>query len=92
MLEEKDDRNASISKSEELNSSDTNNSTSIILSKATAKWTKDQTVNSLENINLTVRPNQLVAIIGQVGAGKVHKIIRFLYNKYKRNCVFYRVR
>jgi len=38
---------------------------------ASAKWILNQTDNSLNNINLTVRPGRLVAIIGPVGAGKV---------------------
>ncbi|VVC26205.1 Hypothetical protein CINCED_3A020489 [Cinara cedri] len=42
----------------------------IVFSSATAKWTNGQTENSLENINLTVTPGRLVAIIGPVGAGK----------------------
>lgn len=44
----------------------------IVISDASAKWTDAQTENSLENINLTISPGQLVAIIGPVGAGKVH--------------------
>lgn len=43
----------------------------IVFSNASAKWTDAQTENCLENINLTVRPGRLVAIIGPVGAGKV---------------------
>lgn len=43
----------------------------IIISNATAKWTSSQTENTLENINLNVKPGRLVAIIGPVGAGKV---------------------
>lgn len=82
MLEEKGDRNVGTSKSEEVESFDSNSSTSIVLSDATAKWTNDQTVNSLENINLTVRPNRLVAIIGQVGAGKVLKMIDIILNSF----------
>jgi len=39
--------------------------------KASAKWILNQPDNSLNNINLTVRPGRLVAIIGPVGAGKV---------------------
>lgn len=42
-----------------------------MISNATAKWTDSQTENSLENINLTVIPGRLVAIIGPVGSGKV---------------------
>jgi len=38
---------------------------------ASAKWILNQPDNSLNNINLTVRPGRLVAIIGPVGAGKV---------------------
>lgn len=47
------------------------NNLGIVVSNATAKWTDAQTENSLENINLTVKPGRLVAIIGPVGAGKV---------------------
>lgn len=42
------------------------------VSNVTAKWTDGvQTENVLENIDVTVKPGQLVAIIGPVGAGKV---------------------
>ncbi|XP_060872281.1 probable multidrug resistance-associated protein lethal(2)03659 isoform X3 [Metopolophium dirhodum] len=37
---------------------------------ASAKWILKQPDNSLNNINLTVRPGRLVAIIGPVGGGK----------------------
>lgn len=47
------------------------NGYSLIVSNATAKWMKNQTVNSIEDISLTVRSDGLVAIIGPVGAGKV---------------------
>lgn len=43
----------------------------IEISHVSAKWTDDQTTNSLENINLTVKPGRLVAIVGPVGSGKV---------------------
>uniref|UniRef100_A0A2S2NRW0 Putative multidrug resistance-associated protein lethal n=1 Tax=Schizaphis graminum TaxID=13262 RepID=A0A2S2NRW0_SCHGA len=36
----------------------------------TAKWAVSQPNNTLENINLFVKPNRLIAIIGPVGAGK----------------------
>jgi len=49
----------------------------MVISKATAKWTDDQTSNSLENISLAVRPGSLVAIVGTVGAGKVCDILIF---------------
>lgn len=41
----------------------------------TAKWSEYQNSNALENVNLTVRPGQLSAIIGPVGAGKVYRYI-----------------
>lgn len=50
---------------------DIENSYGILVSNATAKWKQNQTVNSLEEINLIVKPDQFIAIIGQVGAGKV---------------------
>ncbi|XP_022162516.1 probable multidrug resistance-associated protein lethal(2)03659 [Myzus persicae] len=48
---------------------------------ASAKWIHNQPDNSLNNINLTVRPGRLVAIIGPVGAGKsslIQSILREL--------------
>lgn len=48
---------------------------SLNISNASAKWIHDQPENSLNNINLTVEPGQLVTIIGPVGTGKVGKII-----------------
>lgn len=47
----------------------------LYISNASAKWTDTQEDNSLKNINLTVRPGKLVAIIGPVGAGKVNILI-----------------
>lgn len=44
----------------------------IVFFNATAKWTDDQNNNTLENINLTVSPGRLLAVIGSVGAGKVN--------------------
>lgn len=49
--------------------------TEIIMSNVTAKWTDGQINNSIENINLIVKPEWLLAIIGPVGAGKVYTII-----------------
>jgi ATP-binding cassette subfamily C (CFTR/MRP) protein 4 len=45
---------------------------SIDITNASAKWIHSQPDNTLNNINLTVKPGQLVAIIGAVGAGKVY--------------------
>lgn len=53
------------------NENEQSNDLGIVISNATAKWTDSQTENSLENINLTVVPGRLVAIIGPVGSGKV---------------------
>lgn len=47
------------------------NNSEIIITNVTAKWSDGQSHNSLENINLTIRPGRIVAIIGPVGAGKV---------------------
>lgn len=49
-----------------------NYTNAIVVSNATAKWTNNETVNTIENINLIVKSGGLVAIIGQVGAGKVN--------------------
>lgn len=60
-------------------------SSGIIVSNVTAKWADVQTENTLENINLTVKPGRLVAIIGPVGAGKVyiyiHKYVKYVLNE-----------
>jgi len=56
----------------------------IAVSNVTAKWTDVQTENTLENINLTVRPGRLVAIIGPVGAGNVYT---YMYT-YSRSYTF----
>lgn len=63
----------------ENNTNEQSNDLGIVVSNATAKWTDAQTENSLENINLTVRPGRLVAIIGPVGAGKVS--VRYVHIK-----------
>jgi ABC-type phosphate/phosphonate transport system ATPase subunit len=43
----------------------------INIMNATAKWTDEQSSNSLESINFNAKPGELVAVIGPVGAGKV---------------------
>lgn len=47
------------------------NEVGVHVSNASAKWVHGQPENSLNDINLTVSPGRLVAIIGPVGAGKV---------------------
>lgn len=51
------------------------NDLGITITNATAKWRASQTNNTLNHINLTVKPGRLVAVIGPVGAGKVCLII-----------------
>lgn len=52
----------------------------IVVSNATAKWSEAQIDNSIENINLTIMPGRLVAIIGPVGAGKVIMHLYIIHN------------
>lgn len=54
---------------------------SIIISNVTTTWIHDQKENSLQDINLTVKRNRLVAIIGSVGAGKASIISIIFQNK-----------
>ncbi|XP_063913119.1 probable multidrug resistance-associated protein lethal(2)03659 [Zophobas morio] len=46
------------------------NEIGLTIQKATAKWSKDSTQNTLNNINLKVEGDQVVAIIGPIGSGK----------------------
>lgn len=50
----------------------------IVVSNVTGKWTTDQTEDTLQKINLTIKRGQLLAIIGPVGAGKVNIIQLYL--------------
>jgi len=50
---------------------------SVDLEKVTAKWPSSTVVgNTLTNLSFTVLPGELMAIVGQVGSGKVTIIIR----------------
>lgn len=40
------------------------------LNNASAKWLSYEQENTLKNINIKVKPGELVAIVGQVGSGK----------------------
>jgi len=42
----------------------------ISIENANAKWLEDEKEETLQNINIKVRPGELIAIVGQVGAGK----------------------
>lgn len=84
LLEDKDDQlKNNTNKDVGLkNSAENVSNCSIDITKATAKWTNNQVRNTLENINLTVKSGQLVAIIGRVGAGKVYNLLHGnCYNK-----------
>ncbi|XP_032289762.1 probable multidrug resistance-associated protein lethal(2)03659 [Drosophila virilis] len=43
---------------------------SVVISKMKAKWDSKSTEYTLDNLSLTFKPRQLVAVIGPVGAGK----------------------
>lgn len=49
---------------------------SLNVTNATAKWEVTQANNTLNNVTLTVKSGQLVAVVGPVGAGKVHTTIK----------------
>lgn len=53
------------------------NTDGIVILNATAKWTQDQSENTINDIFLTVKPGQLIVIIGSVGAGKVWITINY---------------
>ncbi|XP_044727627.1 ATP-binding cassette sub-family C member 4-like isoform X2 [Chrysoperla carnea] len=53
----------------------------IVMTNGSAKWTVDAGENTLQNLNFTVTPGRLVAIIGPVGSGKtslLHAILKEL--------------
>jgi len=56
---------------ESNNITEQSNDFGIFIFDATAKWSNAKTEYSLKNINFTARANQLITIIGPVGAGKV---------------------
>jgi ABC-type transport system involved in cytochrome bd biosynthesis fused ATPase/permease subunit len=45
----------------------------IFVKNATAKWTENLSDNTLSHVDLEVTPGKLVAVIGEVGSGKVNK-------------------
>lgn len=65
------EQNNSITTMSNITSTNTNEK-GIVVTCATAKWCNDQIDNTLEKVNLIIRPGRLVAIIGPVGAGKVY--------------------
>lgn len=73
---------------------------SLIIENGNAKWLDYEQEDTLQNINIKVRPGELIAIVGQVGAGKsslLNVILKELRlqegsirvcwaSKYLRNC------
>jgi ABC-type multidrug transport system fused ATPase/permease subunit len=43
---------------------------------ATAQWSRESGEPTLSNITLTIRPGELLMVIGTVGAGKVNNLIQ----------------
>ncbi|XP_046426437.1 probable multidrug resistance-associated protein lethal(2)03659 isoform X1 [Neodiprion fabricii] len=61
--------------------SDEHGQGSIKIDNVSAKWVENSSENTLVNLNINVKPGQLVAIVGQVGSGKtslLHTILREL--------------
>lgn len=56
----------------------------IDISNASATWEEGQNDNTLNNINLKIKPGQLAVIIGPVGAGKVFKYFRSINKRTVR--------
>lgn len=50
----------------------------VVMRNVTSKWIDTQAENTLENIDLTVKSGNLIAVIGNVGAGKVYNIISYI--------------
>jgi len=44
----------------------------IELDRVTAKWPYVTEGNTLSNVSFAVRPGQVMAVVGQVGSGKVY--------------------
>ncbi|XP_025836971.1 probable multidrug resistance-associated protein lethal(2)03659 [Agrilus planipennis] len=57
----------------------------IKLSNACASWYHDGIVNTLSNITLDIRPGTLVAVVGQVGAGK-SSLLQLLMKELPLKC------
>lgn len=47
----------------------------VSLQNATAKWNDEITDPTLNNVNVTMKSGQLLAVIGPVGSGKVRLIL-----------------
>lgn len=86
-----DEYNGNYSESKDINNEGgtiPSDNFAISFSNATAKWTDKQTENSLEDINLKIKPGQLIGIIGPVGAGKVNAIYHVQSLKLNKKCIY----
>ena len=53
-----------------INANKDKSDSQIVMKNASFKWDKEDTTPVLKNINLNVKPNKLIAIVGRVGSGK----------------------
>ncbi|KAF7992271.1 hypothetical protein HCN44_001596 [Aphidius gifuensis] len=65
-----DNKNVEKTEDKKVDNSVENKDGGIVLEGVYAKWLKNGTDDTLTNINMKVKPGQLVAIVGQVGSGK----------------------
>lgn len=70
-MEDRLERNDSLHVKSDDTKKETLSSIAIEIKDVTASWEVDEEI-TLNNISLTVKPGQLCAIIGPVGAGKVY--------------------
>lgn len=47
----------------------------IVLTKASGSWIPNPIVDTLRDLNISIKPGEFCAIVGPVGAGKVFLII-----------------
>lgn len=67
----KDDDNKHYENGNKINNDETtNNKGTIKLENVSAKWVNHDKTDTLSRINLTIRPGELIAVVGQVGTGK----------------------
>lgn len=66
---------------------------SIAMKNINASWTTTAIVNTLHNINIQIKERKLYAIVGPIGAGKVHftfvfHVSRVIFYMKKINLIF----
>ena len=80
MLQEREDQDSG-----RLISSKEDPEEAVKMENIEGKWNQEETEKTLKNINLELKPGQLVAVIGPVGSGKVGIncwIYRLILNKF----------